>query len=154
MAEFRSRWGFHPCDYETFRLLKQLNRLCEKAQRLHAQWQRWRRKKPHNRLLRRKVRDAEGRVVGREVVGPWPEPPLCPLFCAREQTVSHFDEDGRILREGRRAERVVFHDHGIPAAYRAARRPAPAADQVVPLPLSAEDVRRLAAQAKALEGKK
>jgi hypothetical protein len=112
----RSRWGWHPCDYQTYLLLKGLNALCEKARRQHAAWQRWRRKLPHNRVIRRKVKDDQGRVIGREVVGPRPEPPLPAPFCTRYQAVVR----------GRSAEQVAFSDLGIPAAYRAARQPAPA----------------------------
>src|SRR5262249_6921594 len=105
-------------------------------------------------LIRRAVRDEQGRKVGHEVVGPMPEPPLCPLFCVREQVVSHFDYDGQFLREGRLVERATFHDHGIPEAYRAARTPLPRADLVTPLRRPADATRRLRAEAQAwYEGK-
>ena len=28
---YKSRWGYHPCDYETFLKLKELNKLFEKS---------------------------------------------------------------------------------------------------------------------------
>jgi hypothetical protein len=133
----RSRWGWHPCDYETYLLLKELNALCEKARRQYAAWQRWRRKLPHNRVTRRKIVDGQGRVIGREVVGPRPEPALPALFCTRYQAVSR----------GQSAGQVTFSDLGIPAAYRSARTPAATREEVKPLALTAEQVARLSALA-------
>src|SRR5258708_7722439 len=121
----RSKWGWHPCDYETYRLLKALHRLCDQARRQCAAWRRWRRKRPHNRILRRAVIDEQGNKVGGEVVGPRPEPELTPLFCHRRQVLTSWSEDGRPLKEARPAETVEFDDHGIPEAYAAARRPVP-----------------------------
>src|SRR5262245_45890464 len=128
----RSRWGYHPCDYETFTLLKRLNAVCERARRRHAEWQRWNGKLPHNRLLCRKVRDAEGRVVGREVVGPRPEPALLPPFAHKKKVLSFWSEEGKRLKTGRPVDEAVFEDLGIPAAYRAARTPAASPELVRP----------------------
>jgi hypothetical protein len=144
---FQSRWGWHPCDYETFALLKRLHGLYWRALRQYATWKRWRRKMPHNRVLRRRIRDEQGRKVGTEVVGPWPEPPLPGLFCTRRRVLTYWGEDGKPLKEGRPAEEVVFDDLGIPEAYRAARRPVATREEVAPPRLTAEEVRRLAAQA-------
>ena len=146
---FRSRWGWHPCDYATFVLLKGLHAAYWRAVRRHAAWQRWRRKLPHNRVLRRRIRDEQGRRVGAEVVGPWPEPSLPPLFCTRRQVLTHWSEDGKPLKKGRLKEEVVFDDLGIPEAYRAARCPAASESEVLPLRLTAEDLRRLAAEVEA-----
>jgi hypothetical protein len=138
----RSRWGWHPCDYETYLLLKELNALCEKARRQYAAWQRWERKMPHNRVIRRKVKDDQGRVIRTEVIGPRPEPPLPAPFCTRYQAVVR----------GRAIERVAFSDLGIPAAYRAARKPAASKEEVKPPGLTPEQVNRLAALADAPTG--
>src|SRR5262249_28431556 len=129
--------------------LKELHKLYLKALRCFAQWQRWRRKQPQNRVLRQAVRDGRGCRVGRIVVGPWPEPRLCPVFCLRQQVVGHFAENGQMVRKGIVAERVSFDDHGIPTAYRAARMPAPSAEAVPTLPLSPEAIGRLLAEAEA-----
>ncbi|SRR5579885_148796 len=142
---FRSRWGWHPCDYETFTLLKRLHGAYWRALRQYATWKRWRRKMPHNRVLRRRIRDEQGRKIGSVVVGPWPEPPLPPLFCVRHSVLTHWGEDGQPLPEGRLTEEFVFDDLGIAAAYRAARRPTATEAEVMPLSLTADEVRRLAA---------
>lgn len=143
---FRSRWGWHPCDYATFALLKRLHAAYWKALRQYATWQRWKRKMPHNRVLRRRIRDGQGIKVGVEVVGPWPEPPLPPLFCTRRQVLTYWSENGKPIQEGRLTEEVVFDDLGIPETYRAARRPVATEREVMPLRLSPEEVRRLAAE--------
>jgi hypothetical protein len=142
----RSRWGFHPCDYATFLLLKKLNVLCERARRQFAAWQRWHRKMPHNRVVRRKVVDADGRRIGREVVGQMPEPPLPELFCTVRHVRTYWSQDGRPLKEGRLVEEMCFDDRGIPEAYRSARRPVLSEADVQPLRLDTEEVRRLAGQ--------
>jgi hypothetical protein len=144
---FQSRWGWHPCDRETFAQLKRLHGLYWRALRRYSTWRRWHRKMPHNRVLRRRVRDEQGRKIGVAVVGPWPEPPLPELFCTRRRVLTYWGEDGKPLKEGRLAEEVVFDDLGIPEAYRAARRPVATREGVAPLRLTAEEVRRLAAQA-------
>src|SRR6516225_8096333 len=113
---FRSKWGWHPCDYATFALLKRLHAAYWRALRQYAAWQRWRRKMPHNRVLRRRIRDEQGRKIGVEVIGPWPEPPLPAGFCTRRQVLTHWSEDGKPLKEGRLTEEVVFDDRGIPEA--------------------------------------
>ncbi len=150
----RSRWGWHPCDYETFRLLKRLHAVYWRALRQFAAWQRWKRKLPHNRVLRRRVVDAQGRKVGSEIVGPMPEPPLHPLFCTRTRVVRNWTRDGRYVKDGETTERVAFHDHGIPDAYRAARKPAATEAEVAPLKLTAEVIRRMAREAEELSREK
>jgi hypothetical protein len=143
---FRSRWGWHPCDYATFVLLKGLHEAYWRALRQYAAWQRWRRKLPRNRVLRRRIRDERGYKVGTEVVGPWPEPPLPPVFCTRRQVLTHWSEEGKPLKRGRLKEEVIFDDLGIPEAYRAARRPAASESEVLPLRLTAEELRRFASE--------
>lgn len=143
----RSRWGWYPCDYQTFQLLKKLNARCTRAQRDYAAWRRWQRKKPSNRVLREKIVDDQGCKVGSQVVGPRPEPPLDPLFCTRQKVVQYRGAGGQQLRESAAGERVSFADLGIPEAYGLARRPVPDESLVRPLNLTAEEVRRLAEQA-------
>jgi hypothetical protein len=142
----QSRWGWHPCDYATFRLLKRLHRACETARRQVAAWHRWHRKMPHNRVVRRWLRDSLGRRIGCAVVGPLPEPPLSPPFCVRRLIPSFWSEDGRPLAEARLVEDVVFGDLGIVEAYRTARKPAASPEEVRPLAFTAEELHRLAAE--------
>jgi hypothetical protein len=79
----QSRFGFHPCDYATYRKLKRLNFFAQLSKRLDASWQRWNAKQPQNRFLRetkhegtRAIRgwalDANGNRI------PWLEPVSVP----------------------------------------------------------------------------
>lgn len=49
VQSFKSRWGFHPCDYETFRKLKAIHKWFWEFLHDYAAWQRWDRKFPKNR---------------------------------------------------------------------------------------------------------
>jgi hypothetical protein len=76
---FQSKWGFHPCDYATYRKLKRLNWFAQLARRLDAEHDRWDRKQPQNRFLKTRVRDGERTIKGwaYDANGnriPWPEP--------------------------------------------------------------------------------
>lgn len=46
---FKSRWGFHPCDYATFLKLKEINKWWWKFLHERAAWERWNNKWPKNR---------------------------------------------------------------------------------------------------------
>jgi hypothetical protein len=48
---YRSRWGYHPCNYETFLKLKRLHKAYFEGLRMLAIWRRWRAKRPHNRRV-------------------------------------------------------------------------------------------------------
>jgi hypothetical protein len=141
----RSRWGWHPCDRATYLLLKKLHGYYWRALRRFAEWQRWRRKQPQNRVIRAWIRDDEGNRVASRIVGPRPEPPLCPVFCTRAFVVRHGKEE-------RLGERVSFCGHGIAEAYRAARTLLADPEKVQPLSLSSEEIRRLAAQVEEVYG--
>jgi hypothetical protein len=73
---FESRWGYHPCDYQTFLKLKAIHKWHWQTVRDYANWQRWSRKQPQNRVIRRWKRE-NGIKVGYEIVGPRPEPQVC-----------------------------------------------------------------------------
>jgi hypothetical protein len=79
---YKSRWGFHPCDYATFRKLKLLHRWYFQTLRDYAAWRRWSRKEPQNRVFREYLRDELGRKCGVKSVRPRPEPTYCSLFVA------------------------------------------------------------------------
>jgi hypothetical protein len=144
----RSRWGWHPCDYPTYLLLKELHGLYERAQHQYAAWRRWQRKKPHNRVVRRKITDETGNKVGEEIGGPRPEPPLPPLFCVRRQVPSFWSEDGKPIKTARLVEQIDFDDHSVAEAYRTARTPMPNEKEVKALPLAPEEVRALLERAR------
>lgn len=71
---FQSRFGFHPCDYELYKKLKFIHKCYYQMLHDAAAWERWNRKEPQNRVIRRWIRNDEGHKVGHEIVGPAPEP--------------------------------------------------------------------------------
>jgi hypothetical protein len=143
MNVYQSRWGYHPCDYETYLLLKKLNGFYEQALRAFAAWQRWARKEPQNRVRRRHVRNDKGQKIRTEAIGPLPEPRLPALFCIKARIVRHDARHGP--KEGWRLS--LNHSLAVAEVYRKARKPAATPEAVTPLPWSPEEVRRLVEQA-------
>jgi hypothetical protein len=143
MNVFRSRWGYHPCDYETYLLLKKLNGCYEAALRAFAVWQRWARKEPQNRVQHRRVRNDKGQTIRTEVIGPLPEPRLSALFCTKARVLTH--EAGHGTREGWRV--ALNESLRIAEVYRRARAPAATPEAVTALPWSVAEVRHLVEQA-------
>lgn len=111
-------------------MLKELNRLCLRACRETAAWRRWHRKLPHNRVRRRRIRDANGRTVDYGPPELVPEPKLSLPFC-RTVTLPSGKPD------------VLLTDCGIAAAYRQARRPRAVESEVQALPMSDAAIRKL-----------
>jgi hypothetical protein len=140
---YQSRWGYHPCAYATYLQLKQLNRFYLRALRRFADWQRWQRKQPQNRVYRRIHRNDRGQVIGCEVIGPRPEPMLCPVFTVREKVHRHRSTPESDHPGGESIERVSMKHTDIPQVYRNARLPVALPELVVPLPYSPEEVTRL-----------
>ena len=158
VAACRSRWGWHPCGYETFLLLKRLFAHWQEAQRRRAEWERWARKAPHNRLVRQPVRDVKGRIVGRVILGPWTEPPLCPVFLVKRQEVDQFHPDSRYdwetkqwsgpLRDVVRPVRLPGGTEmgaAVEADYRNASNPRADPSEVRPLTLTEAQLREMLA---------
>lgn len=83
MAAIQGKYGFHPCTWETYKKLKEINKALTKAKHQKAAWERWERKQPQNRVMRPKLRDSNGRVVGYMAPIPILEPYLCPIFCEK-----------------------------------------------------------------------
>ena len=62
---YPSRWGFHPCDYQTYRKLKLLHAVYQKAVRQAHAWRRWKLdwltpEKPGSYTLLARAKDASG----------------------------------------------------------------------------------------------
>jgi hypothetical protein len=49
VTTYRSRWGFHPCNYATYLKLRRLHKAFWEGRRLLARWQRWSARLPQNR---------------------------------------------------------------------------------------------------------
>ncbi len=146
---FQSRWGFHPCDYPTYRKLKFLNQVYLRAVRLAHAWTRWQRKDPHNRVIRRRIRNEKGQTTAYGPPLPLPEPKTCPVFSRRVCAQRHVDKKGRFCREGFLEDTVATDHFGIPAAYASARRPAADPSAVQPLRVALEELGALYEKARA-----
>lgn len=70
----KSRWGYHPCSYETFVKIKKLKKAYWLSVYALAQWKRWNNKLPHNRVIKRKG----------IVIGPMIEPRVCSFILSKE----------------------------------------------------------------------
>jgi hypothetical protein len=93
-------------------MLKRLRLLWFLTVRRQAAWTRWHRKQPQNRVIWRRLRDAGGRPVGWERLGPRPEPRV-PAFMIQDDWV------GRLVAHG-----------WVDSLYREARLPLPEARPV------------------------
>jgi hypothetical protein len=103
---FRSRWGYHPCDWNAWIRIKRLRFLWFLTVRRLAAWRRWNNKLPHNRVIWRRIRGDDSRPVAWEKIGALAEPRVAE-FMVRE-------EWGR---------RQMAHSW-IEESYRQAKRPA------------------------------
>lgn len=133
---FRSRWGFHPCSYETFLKLKHLNGLYFRALREAAAWRRWHRKEPHNRVSRPRLRNQAGQVVGYGPPVPVSEPRLSTLFTQFVQVPRFVDRRGGACPDGFFEPEVKLDPPTVVEDYRKARQPAADAAAVAPLSMS------------------
>jgi hypothetical protein len=146
---FPSRWGLHPCDYATYRKLRFLNMVYQRAVRQAHAWDRWQRKDPHNRVSRRRIRNEKGQTIGYAAPVPVAEPPLCPVFSRKVQEKRFVDKKGKHFREGFLDERVLTDECRINADYAAARRPVSAPGDIQPLRCSHVEIDELFDRARA-----
>ena len=129
----RSRWGFHSCEFSTYRKLKLLNVVYQQAVRMAHAWQRWKRKDPHNRVSRRRIRSEDGRTIGYDRPTPRAEPPLCTVFSRKAQERRFVDKKGTCFKDGFLDDTVATDEPWIAKDYAAARTPAAQAGDVRPL---------------------
>ena len=107
-----SRWGFHSCSYETYQKLRKLNYWSFLTKKAQARHDRWYRKEPQNRVIRKTLCNELGQKIGSEVVGTAPEPKVPDLF-----------------RDSLSIQKVIEKD------YRAAKFPVGKEEDVTPLSL-------------------
>lgn len=119
----QSKWGFHPCSWETCQKLKRLSIAHQQSLREDAALTRWEAKLPHNRVLKRWKRNEQGQRIGYEIVGPSPRPVVkntATLNCR----------------------------HNVLSEYQNARRPKKTAEDVRPLNLTVAEIDALLEQIK------
>jgi hypothetical protein len=86
------KYGYHPCDWQTYQKLKKINMALTEAIHMKAAWERWYMKEERNRVIRKRIKDSNGQVIGYEDPIPCPEPPLCPVFSTKIVNMSKWDK--------------------------------------------------------------
>ena len=124
------RFGFYPCDYDTYQKIRKIYNAYLKSLSQNASWWRWTNKQPQNRVIRRWKRDAQGRRCGCEIVGKRPEPSINPVFW-NMSPLYHRPVMNRVI-----IDKVI-------ADYRRARYPMKRAEDVVSLSMSNEEIENL-----------
>lgn len=143
---YKTRWGHVAYSYEDYLKLKKLHKIWFRALRDAARWKRWVRKLPHNRLSRRTIRDAAGRRIGREVIGPAPEPRTCDLFSRklvdadRKVIVSERNKYGWFIG-------LIETDDTVAVEYRKAKHPKADAAEVGKAGLTGPEIDKMLADA-------
>ena len=151
----QSRFGFHPISKEQSKKLRFLNGVYQKALGRAAAWKRWYAKAPHNRVIKQRVRDANGQVVGYKDPVPWNEPAVCPIFSSLKTTKTLYHPTLGYHKDGIDLTEVTTIDLDIPACARSARMPAPTQEAVKKLSLTPSQIDAIHADAVAwLEGLK
>jgi len=148
-AVHQSKWGFHPISLEASKKLRFINGVYAKAQHLAGAWERWERKLPENRVVKRAIKGANGMKVGTEIVKdasgnpvPWVEPQVCSLF--HEKVPGHVKWGSYIrgfAKDNGFGDKILF-------ASRQARTPQPTPEEVQPFPFTEEEIDRLYETAK------
>lgn len=111
---FKSRWGFHPCNYELFLKLKRLHKWYWQTVYDFHRWHRWWRKEEQNRI--------------------GPEPAYCPPFVEEKKWWKLERSHGE---DGFRMYPKTIVDHGVIKLYQSARMPQ--AEPVVPFDAETKD---------------
>ena len=108
----QGKYGFYPCDYETYEKLKKLHKWYYQTLKDYAKWYRWNAKEPKNKFYwEPRLAKTDKKVRSSR---PIPEPKYCTVFVPRP---------GMVLKN-------AVDDLNIIAAYRNARMPQPDAESV------------------------
>lgn len=151
----QGRYGFHPCDKETYRKLKVIHKVYWQAVFAMAAWKRWDRKEPQNRVQRFQGRGPDGKRLLLPKPVPLPEPSLPPWVVKLEHKKTVKTHVGDCKQWKGPVYDLLWHtikmDPSIYAAvadFQAARTPM-IESQVRPLACTTEKIDALYAQAEA-----
>ena len=139
----QGKWGWYPCDRETYHKLKKLNMALTKALSKKSAWERWDRKEPQNRVIRSKIRNSSGQVVGYQAPVSMPEPEVCGIFCQKLVKNVKFGKKGRYYKDGCDETFVEIDSQSIYENYRRARFPVATEVECVELSLTAKEIDEL-----------
>ncbi len=133
---FETKWGYVAYSYEDYKKLKRLNFIFQKARVGAAQWKRWVRKAPHNRIQKCCIRNEKGQKTGYEIVGPSSEPKVCDLFSTKL-----VDVDRKPLR--RWFEGYIRTDDAVEIEYQKSHKPVSTPEEVPEVKISSHAVDQL-----------
>jgi hypothetical protein len=139
----QSKYGWYPCDIETYHKLKAINLAYDQAIHKMKAWERWERKDPKNRVIRKKLKDSTGRVVGYGIAELQPEPEICSIFCKKILKKVNFDKANNYYKDG--IERIFIEqlEGSVYDDYRKARYPMASEAEVRPLIMSMDRIDKL-----------
>lgn len=140
---FQGKYGWYPCDRETYHKLKKLNMAWNKALHAKARWERWDRKEPQNRVIRNKIRNSNGRVVGYQAPVPMPEPAVSPIFCNKILKNVKIDKKGNYHKDGKIETFIEMIGLSIYEDYRKARYPVATEAECTSLSMSLSEIDEL-----------
>lgn len=136
----QGKYGWYPCDRETYHKLKKLNMAWNKALHEKSRWERWDRKEPQNRVIRSKIRNSAGQVVGYQAAVPMPEPEIGNLFCQKVVKNVKFTKKGQYFKDGIDETSVEMVGLAIYENYRKARYPVATEGECLELSLTLEEI--------------
>lgn len=136
----QGKYGWYPCDRETYHKLKKLNMAWNKALQTKSRWDRWERKEPQNRVIRSKIRNSNGQVVGYQAAVPMTEPEICTLFCQKVVRNVKFTKKGQYFKDGVDEISVEMIGLAINENYRKARYPVATEAECLELSLTLNEI--------------
>lgn len=139
----QGKYGWYPCDWDTYKKLKALNMAYDKALREKAAWERWDRKEPQNRVSRVKLKNSAGEVVGYAAPVPQPEPELTSIFCKKVVKNVKWGKKGGYYKDGKDETFVELYQPPIFPDYWKARYPVAGEEGVSPLSLKLDAINEL-----------
>lgn len=139
----QGKYGWYPCDWATYKKLKALNMNYDKALHEKARWERWDRKEPQNRVVRAKLKDSNGNVVGYAAPIPQAEPEITSIFLKKVVKKVNFDKKGNYHKNGIDQTFAELTDLPIFNDYWKARYPVAGEEGVDSLSMKLDEINEL-----------
>jgi len=139
----QGKYGWYPCDRETYHKLKKLNMALTQAIRKKSAWDRWDRKEPQNRVIRTKIRDSLRRVIGFQEPVPMPEPEVYGIFCQKVVKNVKVGKKGQYYKDGCDETFVEMNGLSICEDYKKSRYPVATKEECVELSLNTAQINEL-----------
>ncbi len=145
----QSKYGWHPCNVETFHKLKNIHRVYWESVYRLAAYHRWERKAPQNRVQRFDGKGPDGKPIPLVPPRPINAPAFTTLMYMQEYKSYHDGKGNWNYKHPFTLTRPAILPDVMAAVYdyQNARRPRDKAEEVVPLSLTKEQIDALYAKA-------